>query len=360
MTLEKILKRLIVREPFWGIVALGLNKRFTDSCPTLGVRKAGIGVELLVNPKFWESLSDSEQLAVILHELHHIALMHLFMQNDFPDKQRFNIAADCEVNGYITGLPDGCVLAKHFKLQNKQGVKYYYKHLPKSVSAKLLGDHDGWKDFRDMPEAQKELVRNTIGGMLARAAKSCERGTIPGELCDILDELLKEKPRIYDWKRDLRRRLGSEIETSLKKTRQRESKRFKDGAGLKFRRKTRVLVAVDTSGSVSDRELADFFSEINHIMKAGTSIHVVEFDSQVSSDWEYTGLRNINITGRGGTDFAAPVEWYKKHRKDFTMFVLFTDGWAPIEGLDVPDMTWVITSDGNRQAYPGKVIYIPA
>ena len=39
---------------------------------------------------------------------------------------------------------------------------------------------------------------------------------------------------------------------------------------------------------------------------------------------------------------------------------MFTDGYAPIEQLKPQgQVIWIITSDGSRQNYPGKVIYIP-
>lgn len=43
------------------------------------------------------------------------------------------------------------------------------------------------------------------------------------------------------------------------------------------------------------------------------------------------------------------------------MFVFFTDGYAPIDNLNVPNnnMLWIITSNGRKQEYPGKTVYIP-
>ena len=130
---------------------------------------------------------------------------------------------------------------------------------------------------------------------------------------------------------------------------------------IKHKKKISILVAVDTSGSVSNEELKDFFSEITYIYKAGAKITILECDAQISANYEYTGKWTGKVHGRGGTDFAPAVDYYREHKKDYTMFVFFTDGYAPIEGLNVPnnDMLWVITSNGQRQDYPGKVIYIP-
>lgn len=392
MELEKICKKLIIREPFWGLFLLGLNKRYTTQIPTLAVAKAGIGVELWINPAFWESLKDTEQVAILMHELHHICFGHIFMGPDFPDQKRFNIACDAEVNCYIEGLPpdDGHVDVKKLGLPEKQGAKWYYNNLPQNCSSSpsdgngngnqnadsgnssgqgggvpnLSDDHSTWKQFARATEAQQELVKNQVNGLIRQAAIQTvkQRGTVPCQLKSIIDELLKERPRIYDWKAQFRRMLGTEIDLKLKKTYQRESRRFIGSPGLKFKKKVRILVGIDTSGSVSDTELSEFFSEIMHIHRAGATVHVIECDAAIQNEWEFTGFRNVQITGRGGTDFAPAVDYYREHKKEYTMFVFFTDGEAPIDNLNVPnnDMTWVITSDGARQDYPGKVIYIPS
>lgn len=59
--------------------------------------------------------------------------------------------------------------------------------------------------------------------------------------------------------------IGTILDVELKKTRKKESIRFPDASGLKHKRKSNICVVVDTSGSVSDKELCDFFSEIHHV-----------------------------------------------------------------------------------------------
>lgn len=389
MTIEKICKKLIIKEPFWGLFMLGLNKRTTTRIPTMAVAKSGIGVELLINPQFWESLSDTEQMAILLHELHHLCFDHMFMGTSFDDAERFNIACDAEVNCYIEGLPpnDGHVDCRNYGLEEKQGAKYYYQHLPHFQRMQMVGDgsgqggspddssdglpapnlsddHSTWKEFANAGEAEKELMKTQVEGMIKQAAIQTikQRGTIPGEMEEIVKNIMKEKPRIFDWKSKFRRMLGTEIEVKMKKTYHRESKRFPGSPGLKFKKRVNILVGVDTSGSVSQKELEEFFSEINHISKAGAKVMVAEFDARLATVWEFKGLQDIKITGRGGTDFDPVINYWKEHKKEYTMFVLFTDGYAPTEHLQIPnnDMTWVITSEGDHNRhYPGKVLFIP-
>ena len=133
-------------------------------------------------------------------------------------------------------------------------------------------DHSQWgKDFQECSNAEKQLIQNQIKGQIKTAAEQTIkiRGTIPAELQKIIDELFKPKPRIFDWKSYFRRMLGSIYDINIEKTRRKESIRFPDAAGIKHKKKVSILVAVDTSGSVSDNELKDFFSEITYIYKTG-------------------------------------------------------------------------------------------
>ena len=379
MQFEKACKRLIIRDAFWGLLMLGLNKEHTTKVETLAVAKEGIDLKLLINDDFWNSLNDAEQIAILLHELHHICFGHILMSADFPDHEKFNLACDAEVNQYIEGLPpdDGHVDIKVLGLPEKQGAKWYYEHWPEknqnseggsegsgSSGMETIDDHSVWKEFERASEAQRELLKAQVDGIIKQAAEQTQKacGNIPSYLKEIIDDILKERPRVYNWRSQFRRMLGTEIDITLRRTHKRESKRFSDSPGIKFNRKISILVAIDTSGSVSDTELSEFFSEIMHIKRAGAKVTICEFDADIHSIWEFKKLQNIKITGRGGTNFRPPVDYYKAHKKDYTMFVMFTDGCADINNLDVPgnNMTWVISSSGSKQDYPGKVIYIPA
>lgn len=381
MTLEQACKKLIIKEPFWGIFLLGLNKSYSDKVPTLGVRRLNIGVELIVNKTFWDSLKDESQLAVLLHELHHISLNHLIINKDFENHKRFNIAADAEVNCYISNLPEGTIYAKNLGFEDRMGAKWYYEHLNARSSSNnsnqngdgnngstslenldSFDDHSHWKEFDNLTETEKTLIQNEIDYKLKNAAEETfkQRGTIPGCLKEIIEELFKKNPPIYNWKSHFRRILSTEIDTQFKKTYKRLSKRFPNSPGIKLKRKISILIAVDTSGSVSKEELAEFFTEINHIHQTGAKVTVLECDTIIQKKWEFKGIQDIKISGRGGTDFEPAIEYYKTHKSEYSLFVFFTDGYAPIDNLKAPhDMFWVITSNGNVQNYPGKVIYIP-
>ena len=368
MELEKACKILLIKEPFYGLFLLGLNKYYGDKSTTACVCRSGINTELCVNKEFWNTLSDDEQLGILKHELGHILFKHITNSTYFDNCDHFNIAADCEVNSYIPILQkDPYCYAGIWNLSNEMGTKYYYENIPKDNQFNNGGkgqitNHETWKDFQDLSDAEKELIEQQIDHQAKNTADQLSKmaGHIPGELSEYIKDLFKQKPAVFNWKSYFRRMLGTSIDIQLKKTRKRESIRFPDCSGIKDRRKSNILVAIDTSGSVSDTDLCDFFSEINHIYKAGAKITIIEFDTQIQSIKEYKGKWDGKCTGRGGTDFTEPWNYYRDHRRDYNTFVLFTDGYADTSELGpVPNVIWILTYGHNQTAYPGKTIFIP-
>lgn len=131
MEIEKAFKRLLIAKPFYGLFCLSLPKTITRKTETLMVGQAGINLEMLINPDFWQEHTDDEQIALLTHELSHICLQHMFLWDSFEDKELFNIACDMEVNSYIENLPSDACLPSQIGLENGLGVKKYYEELVK-------------------------------------------------------------------------------------------------------------------------------------------------------------------------------------------------------------------------------------
>ena len=212
-----------------------------------------------------------------------------------------------------------------------------------------------------MPEAEKKLLENQIKYKLKEVAEQVTKqaGSIPGELSEII-KALKQKEPVFNWKKYLRRVIGNAITSEIQLTRMRPSKRFPDARGIRMKRKPNILVGVDTSGSVNNEEFAEFFAEIHHIYKTGVSVTVVECDTQITNVFEYKGSQDIKRTGFGGTILTPIASYYKEH-PEFTVCVIFTDGYCDTTMPPCQNLIWVITSSGNKSTKytPGKVIFIP-
>ena len=76
-TVFKTIKNLIIKEPFYGLFVMGLNKRFDSNIDTAAVAIDGINPVLLINRDFWYGLNEEERESIIKHECGHILLQHL-------------------------------------------------------------------------------------------------------------------------------------------------------------------------------------------------------------------------------------------------------------------------------------------
>ena len=66
----------------------------------------------------------------------------------------------------------------------------------------------------------------------------------------------------------------------------------------------------------------------------------------------------MQASGRGGTILTDAVNYYNSHRRDYSSCIFFTDGYCDVKCKIPGDNMWIITSDGCKQDYPGRTIYI--
>jgi predicted metal-dependent peptidase len=115
--------------------------------------------------------------------------------------------------------------------------------------------------------------------------------------------------------------------------------------GVKRKRMARVLVAIDQSGSVGNDSLELLFGELAGLAKR-VDFDVVHFDTAVDEKSLTTWRRGQRIaphrTRCGGTDFNAPTEFANKHKGQYDMLVVLTDGEAPEPKPCLIRRAWVL------------------
>ena len=377
--LAKASKTLILEEPFYGLFLVGLNKTFRKDIPTAGVSKHGIGVQLAVNPDFFDNLSLEHRVGLVKHEILHISFGHLIMRDIYSDKKLFNIAADLEINQYIDSsyLPEGGITMDSFpelKLPAKAGTKVYYDLLSEAKDDgtspsldSMLNDTEGdspydahptWDEFDELSEADKKLIEKQVEHQLKEVAEQTEKrqGNIPGELGELISRLRHVEPAKFDWKAYLRRFVGNSSVVYTKKLRRKYNKRYIANPGLKIKFKNHILVGVDTSGSVSSGELVEFMNEINHMHKTGHKITVAQCDTRLNSVEDFNPKKDWNIKGRGGTSFQPVVDHYNEYGR-YTALIYLTDGEAYNPDNCPKNTLWVLSSRSQmNDQLPGKVI----
>jgi predicted metal-dependent peptidase len=374
-------KTLIFTEPFYGLFLIGINKTYSEQIPTAGVSKHNIGIQLTINPEFYNDLSEDHRYGLIKHELLHIAFGHLLLRDLYSNHKLFNIAADLEINQYIleSKLPTGGLLLSSFPeldLPTKAGTKKYYELLEQAqedgscpsldaLMNKMDGEseycHSTWNEFDNLSEPDKKLLQKQVEHQLKESAEQTVKkcGSIPGEMSDIISRLLHIEPAKFDWKGYLRRFVGNSSIVYTKKLRRKYNKRYAANPGLKIKFKNHILVGVDTSGSVNNEELKEFFSELTHMHKTGHKISVAQCDTSLRTIEEFQPKKDWEIHGRGGTSFQPVIDHYNERKGVYTALIYLTDGEAYAPENCPKNALWVHSSHCSiNEELPGQKIQL--
>ena len=264
-------------------------------------------------------------------------------------------------------------------LDLKAGARYYYDKLKEfkdekdkngtcgnqamdnlldSIEDGDVPDHSTWEDFENLTEAEQKLIDKQLQKVLSDAKEQTikKRGTVPGEIegVIIIEEIVPPK---FDWRGFIRRFTGVSTKVFTKKIRRKENRRFDANPGLKVKMRQHMLLGIDTSGSVSDTELKEFMSEIHHIYKCGVDITIVQCDTQMYPPEKYTGKFQMNVKGRGGTEFDPVLEYFNENLNKYTSLVYFTDGECNTSVKPKGNVLWVLSERSSmNKSLPGKVI----
>ena len=380
-TLAKASKELMLKEPFYGLLLLSLNKIWSERLvPTAGVYLKGINYELAINPKFWEELPAIQKVGILKHELLHIAFFHLTDYSHYKDKELLNIAMDIEINQYIerSWLPEeGCFLDKfpELNMEAKKGTRYYYEKLQQHKNQKQdivqaileayangsttcelpngesinLPNHDS-DNHDEMDDATRKLVQQQTKHIVNQVADQIMKssGTVPGEIAEVLERINKVEPPKFDWRGYIRRFAGKSVKVYTKKSRRKFNKRISENPGLKLKQQKHILAIVDTSASVSTNELKEFLNEMYHMTKTGSEVTLVQCDTAISHIGKFDPRKDLELHGRGGTNFQPGVDYYNEHMRNFSCMVYFTDGEAYPPENAKGNILWVISSNGTK------------
>ena len=169
------------------------------------------------------------------------------------------------------------------------------------------------------------------------------RGTLPGEIEQALQKM-KVKAQV-PWEVLLEGYISDQYEIVPLRSFRRSARRHEDiFPGKKLDAMHRVVVATDSSGSVSDDELKLFVREIDRIVEAlEVPVKWVQCDAMVHDVLEYEDVWSMkfNVRGRGGTDFQPIIDYCVQERVPHV--VLFTDGECPQPEYRGIRVIWVFT-----------------
>jgi len=387
--LDEAIMYLIQNKPFYAHLVMGMRKEFTNRVPTAGVNITD-KVNLLINPDFWKTMDAIEQAAILEHECLHVVMNH-FKRREHRKPRLYNMAADMAINEYIKGIPreiklldkDGkpvinkktgepvtgkTIFPSDYKLPSRQTSEYYYEELQKQQKEEqeqggekqyepgqdTIDDHDCWDESIDNDEVIEEKIKNLVKPAMEEARKA---GNMPHEISKLIERLF-HKPK--DWRKDLQKFAAKNTEVIGDTSRKVRNRRY----GIIFpgyvkKEKLRIVVAVDTSGSVSQEEQTQFMAEIHKIHQQGATVYIMEADADVHNAYEYEPKKGpIKFKGGGGTCFAPVFEKAKEFNPDGLIYMTDGDDYGPeAKKPNYPVMWALLRGRGVRYKW-GQKTYI--
>jgi predicted metal-dependent peptidase len=231
-----------------------------------------------------------------------------------------------------------------------------------------LDDHQAWAAGSDDKEMAHEKVKDMVRKAVHKAGEKSQ-GYMPGWMKGLIDECLTHKT--VKWKSELRKFYGYEEFSHFLPTRKRLNRRFDLQPGYKVERKAHFVVAVDSSGSIDDKEFAAFFREIDFMLMAKITLTMVEIDADITHIEEYKRRpkhRNgIKRYGYGGTDFRPVFKFVEKGvwkngnkemyklKKKVSGIIYLTDGYGTFpETVPCPTI-WVLTPNSRDVEWNPKL-----
>lgn len=346
--------QLFRKSPFLANLVTMLPFEIDNNIPTACTN----GKRVLINETFFTSLNQEEQQFLIAHEIMHIIYHHMTRRGN-RNPQKWNCAGDYLINYKLVQqgftMIQGCLYDK--KYHDKWTTEQIYNDLPDNVQNPMDNDIEYTQSEEQTQQTEQEITK-IIAQTILQMDITGQAGSVPDDIRRHIQELTKPK---LDWKAILRRFLF-ELDTSDHTWNRPRRKMLTHGfylPKLQNRNIGNIAFAIDTSGSISQKQFNEFISEVvgvfNTVKPKG--ITLMQFDTKVYTDQvnDLTSLKNIQFKGGGGTDINPVLREYIQS-KNKALFVI-TDGeffYKPIP-CNKP-VYWIIHSNPNFKPPYGKVI----
>ena len=346
---------LLLRHPFFGNLATRLKMiDASDWCHTL----ATDGRNFYFNYGFVNKLTPKEAEFGFAHEVLHNVFDHIG-RRDSRDPQLSNIAADYATNQILKDVRIGTVTSFIQIYQDNKYRGMSYEHIYDDLYEKaekidinslgeLLdehldgegdgedGDGDGTNNGKGRPKLtaeEKKQIRDEIKEAMVAAAQSAGAGKVPAGVARMISDFTEPK---MDWRQLLRMNIQSIVKSNFSFSRPNRKSQHCGAIlpGMMNEETIDVSVAIDMSGSISDKMAKDFLSEVKGIMDEYTDfkLDLWCFDTEIYNYATFTGdtaqdILEYEVKGGGGTDFDVNYEFMKREGIEPKKFIMFTDGY---------------------------------
>ena len=299
------------------------------SCPLRSGRK-----KLEYNPDIVKELSDHALEEALRAEAVRLLLKHPYERRpDGCSQKAMGLASNLVVGDNYKHPRFRIETPQDMGLKSGMNYEWYARMVEQQNSSGGQGNEDGEEGgsqgpgdrHRDLAELwdEDELVVQMINEVIS-TTKSW--GSIGGNFAEVLQASVKAK---INWRNVFAGFRASIISSKRKLTRMRPNRRTGfDNMGSTRRFDTKLLVAVDVSGSIPRKSLEYFYGVINSAFRYGfESIDVIQFDCGIRAVHSLKKvIKDVAIIGRGGTSFQEPIDY--AHEKGYDGLVILTDGFA--------------------------------
>ena len=401
--LQKARLSLMKNRPFYAVLLFHVRFSVDPMCETAYTD----GSRIAICPDFLEELSNSELEFVLMHEVLHIALNHCFRAKEDYDFDRFDRACDIVVNSnilYSSNFDLNAITLRgygpgmHTTPKGDEGYLYSAEEVYKMLceedgnqseangeqgTGAGFDDHTYWdcssgssggdgsgSDAKSENEAEQVRIQRIIDatGIAAHIAArkgnaSC--GNIPLFAERLLSDLTRPKT---GWREVLQNFVQEEItDYSFEPP----DRRMQDSAFLlpDFNEKDEdpknIWFCIDTSGSLSDGQVAAAYSELCGAIEQFEG-HLTGwlslFDTKITKPERFESVDDvlaIKPVGGGGTSFGIIFRMLKELQGEMEIacIVIITDGYGvfPEEAaaLGIP-VLWLLSSNDAESPW-GKV-----
>jgi len=384
---EKIIAariQLMKKHPFFGSLAMHLRpiEYEPEEAMKMGIDTIAVDIygNMPYNREFIEQKSVSDVMFIVAHEIMHVALEHL-RRGSSRIQDVWNYAADAEVNSILSESmrpPDDAVLIKGAekksteelydeiikKFERWKGKVKGYKwdiHIPakngqgggQGNQNKKGGSSGGGQQQGTYPWQNPNQEPLNPSSMIKEAAEFAKaRGLLPAGIERKFKDLLNPK---MDWRDVLQKFIAQLLPydfTYMKPHKKTASTGVYMPSVLK--EDIELIIAIDSSGSISDEEYAQFLTEVTAIVlqypqvKGTLLICDAKIQNVIELDASFDPY-SVKGGGYGGTSSIPVYEWIEKEKdNNIKLLIYFTDGWIDIPEKEPPFPTiWIVTPQGD-------------
>lgn len=354
---------------FYGSLLCNLDFEWCRDTPTASID----GIKIRWNPDWFLSLPAKTRQTVLIHELEHVARLHLHRIGK-RDPRYWNYACDIRINnglrqdGYSF---DGTQpwIGEEYDRMGLIAEEDIYDYLVQNQVPLPGGPWTPQKsEGGDLIDADSptglQSTLNAVVQAIHQTKKSSTPGAIPGGVEELIERFLAPKvpwalllqrfftalaDEDYSWRQPNRRYLHQDM--------------YLPSLVQDEERLEHLIFYIDVSGSISLDEIVRENSEIKHVLETyrPQKLTVVQFDTKIQEVTEFTEhdrFDKIQITGRGGTCLKCVREHMRQHKP--TAAIIFSDlHCTPMEPFTpTPPVIWIALNTHVTTVPFGQIIHI--